>query len=204
MDGFYPYHEMNAYMGLIALALAVVGAAALPRPLGGVLGHPGRASAALLMLGKFTFLFDHAAPRSRSWAARGSRCGTTCGSRWPWRRWRPSGSTGSARPGAVRLRPRVRSSAGWLVLLSIPILLYVYAPVWTEPSRWVLPVPRGPLPLAGPGAASSRRCAPSSWPLWPGAWPWPAARTASPRRRRRLAAAAAGAGDRRPARGAQR
>ncbi len=26
MDGFYPYHEMNAYMGLIAMVLAVVGA----------------------------------------------------------------------------------------------------------------------------------------------------------------------------------
>ena len=26
MDGYYPYHEMNAYMGLIAMALAVVGA----------------------------------------------------------------------------------------------------------------------------------------------------------------------------------
>ena len=25
-DGFYPYHEMNAYMGLIAMALAVIGA----------------------------------------------------------------------------------------------------------------------------------------------------------------------------------
>ena len=30
MDGFYPYHEMNAYLGLIAMALAVVGAG--PRP----------------------------------------------------------------------------------------------------------------------------------------------------------------------------
>ena len=26
MDGFYPYHEMNTYMGLIAIVLAVVGA----------------------------------------------------------------------------------------------------------------------------------------------------------------------------------
>ena len=28
LDGYYPYHEMNAYMGLIALCLAVVGAGA--------------------------------------------------------------------------------------------------------------------------------------------------------------------------------
>ena len=26
MNGYYPYHEMNAYMGLIAIVLAVVGA----------------------------------------------------------------------------------------------------------------------------------------------------------------------------------
>src|SRR5205807_6962463 len=26
MDGFYPYHEMNAYLGLLGLALAVIGA----------------------------------------------------------------------------------------------------------------------------------------------------------------------------------
>ncbi len=60
-DGFYPYHEMNAYMGLIAMALAVVGA-----------GGAGRRDrwtnfwviligvGAILMLGKFTFLFDGA------------------------------------------------------------------------------------------------------------------------------------------------
>ena len=28
MDGFYPYHEMNTYLGLIAIVLAVVGAGA--------------------------------------------------------------------------------------------------------------------------------------------------------------------------------
>ena len=61
MDGFYPYHEMNAYLGVVGLALAVVGAAAyrdrwvafwvLLAGVGGV-----------LMLGRFTLLFD-AMPR---------------------------------------------------------------------------------------------------------------------------------------------
>ena len=61
MHGFYPYHEMNAYLGLLGLALAVIGA-----------GGPGlsdrwtnfwvllAAIGGVLMLGKFTFLFDHA------------------------------------------------------------------------------------------------------------------------------------------------
>jgi len=31
MNGYYPYHEMNAYMGLIAMALAVVGAGGAAR-----------------------------------------------------------------------------------------------------------------------------------------------------------------------------
>ncbi len=61
LDGFYPYHEMNTYMGLIAMALAVVGA-----------GGPARRDrwanfwviliglAAILMLGNFTILYDRA------------------------------------------------------------------------------------------------------------------------------------------------
>ena len=61
MDGFYPYHEMNTYMGLIAIVLAVVGA-------GGAGARDRWVSfwviligiGCLLMLGKFTFLFDHA------------------------------------------------------------------------------------------------------------------------------------------------
>ena len=61
MDGFYPYHEMNAYMGLIAMALAVVGA-------GGPAERDRWANfwvvliglGAILMLGKFTFLYDRA------------------------------------------------------------------------------------------------------------------------------------------------
>ena len=61
MHGFYPYHEMNAYMGLIAMALAVVGA-------GGAAARDRWVSfwvivigiGAILMLGRFTCLFDFA------------------------------------------------------------------------------------------------------------------------------------------------
>ncbi len=58
MDGFYPYHEMNAYLGVVGLALAAIGAAAYCDRWAGfwlILGGLG----ALLMLGRFTFLFDH-------------------------------------------------------------------------------------------------------------------------------------------------
>ncbi|MGC4015838.1 MAG: hypothetical protein QM755_15140 [Luteolibacter sp.] len=61
MNGFYPYHEMNAYLGLLGLLLAVTGAG------GPVLRDRWvnfwvllAAIGGLLMLGKFTFLFDHA------------------------------------------------------------------------------------------------------------------------------------------------
>ncbi len=57
MDGFYPYHEMNAYLGIVGLALAILGAAAYrDRWVGGwvVLGSLGL----LLMLGRFTFVMD--------------------------------------------------------------------------------------------------------------------------------------------------
>ncbi len=61
LDGFYPYHEMDAYLGLIAMALAVVGA-------GGAAKRDRWTSfwvlliglSAVLMLGRFTFLFDRA------------------------------------------------------------------------------------------------------------------------------------------------
>ena len=100
MDGFYPYHEMNAYLGLTALALAAIGAAAYRDRwvafwvvLAGLGG--------LLMLGKFTFLFDCANKCPFS-GVRASRCGSTSGSRWRSRRWRPSGWTaGAGVPGAT-------------------------------------------------------------------------------------------------------
>jgi hypothetical protein len=138
MDGFYPYHEMNAYMGLLALMLAVIGA-----------GDRGRRDrwivfwwflavlGGLLMLGKFTLLFDVA-----------HRIPVLGSSREPVRfhLWvtfavgalAAVGVERLARPGVVRLRAALVLAA-LLVLVSIPILMYVYAPMWTDPGRWHQP-----------------------------------------------------------------
>jgi hypothetical protein len=136
MDGFYPYHEMNAYLGAIALALAVVGAAAyrdrwvafwvILAGLGG-----------LLMLGRFTWLFDVA-----------HRIPIVGSSRIPVRfhLWvsvavaavAAVGVDRLCRPGTVRLGAAMAVIAV-LALVSVPILAYVYTPVWTEASRWTRP-----------------------------------------------------------------
>jgi hypothetical protein len=136
LDGFYPYHEMNAYMGLIAMALAIVGARAYRDRWVGfwvILAGVG----GLLMLGRYTFLFDHA-----------HRIPIAGSSRVPVRfhLWvslataalSAVGVDRLSRPGTVRLRGAI-VAMGVLVLLSIPIMLYVYAPVWTEPRRWPTP-----------------------------------------------------------------
>jgi hypothetical protein len=138
MNGYYPYHEMNAYLGLLGLALAVIG-----------VGGPGlsdrwtnfwvllAATGGILMLGKFTFLFDH----TQLIPILGS-------SREPVRfhLWVSLGVSALAavgvdrlgRPGPVRLRYTL-GLAMTLVLISIPIIVYIYSPVWTHPRRWVQP-----------------------------------------------------------------
>jgi hypothetical protein len=136
MDGFYPYHEMNAYLGLIAMALAILGGAAYRDRwvsfwviLAGVGG--------LMMLGRFTFLFDqaHRVPiagssripvRFHLWVALATAALSAVG------------VDRLARPGKVRLRGAL-AAMGVLILVSIPILVYVYTPVWTESQRWPLP-----------------------------------------------------------------
>jgi hypothetical protein len=136
MDGFYPYHEMNAYLGAIALALAVVGGAAYrERWVGFWVLAAGIGF--VLMLGRFTFLFDYA-----------TRIPILSGSRIPVRYhlWvslavaalAAVGVDRLARRPGVRLRPAVATVAV-LVLLCIPILVYVYLPVWTDTRRWTLP-----------------------------------------------------------------
>ncbi len=138
LDGFYPYHEMDTYLGLIAMALAVVGA-------GGVATRDRWASfwvflvglGAILMLGKFTFLFDQA-----------NLIPVLGSSREPVRfsLWVSLGVAALAavgverlgRPGAVSLRGAM-ILAGVLVSVSIPIMIYIYHPVWTDPKRWTLP-----------------------------------------------------------------
>jgi hypothetical protein len=138
MDGYYPYHEMNAYMGLIAMGLAVVGAGGIGRDdrwtnfwvltvgLGG-----------LLMLGRFTCLFDYAhripvlgsarePVRFHLWVSLGVAALSAVG------------VERLGRPGAVSLRGAL-VLVGVLVALSIPIIVYIYMPVWTEPGRAVQP-----------------------------------------------------------------
>jgi hypothetical protein len=138
MDGFYPYHEMDAYLGLVGLCLAVIGA-----------GGPSlrdrwtnfwvflAAIGGILMLGKFTALYDYA-----------HRIPVLGSSREPVRFhfWvtlalsalAATGVERLGRPGEVRLRPAA-VLALVLIAASIPILLHVYAPVWTHPRRWTQP-----------------------------------------------------------------
>ena len=93
MHGFYPYHEMNTYLGLIAMALAVVGAGGASRrdrwtSFWVVLIGLG----AILMLGRFTFLFDQA-----------NQIPVLGSSREPVR-FQPVGVAGSGRAGGRRSR----------------------------------------------------------------------------------------------------
>jgi hypothetical protein len=136
MNGYYPYHEMNAYMGLIAMALAIVGGAAYrDRWVGFWVALAGVGG--ILMLGRFTFLFDsaHRVPiagssripvRFHLWVALAVAALSAVG------------VDRLARPGVVRLRLAIAVSIA-LVITSIPILITVYAPVWTEPYRWTMP-----------------------------------------------------------------
>ena len=135
MDGFYPYHEMNTYMGLIAMALAVVGA-------GGRATRDRWASFWVLLIG---IGCDpdagqvHVPFRLRALGAgtgQLARAGAVP-------LWVSLGVAALAAAGVERLaRPGVVSLRGGLILarrlvaLSIPIMIYIYSPVWTEPKRW--------------------------------------------------------------------
>jgi hypothetical protein len=138
MDGFYPYHEMDSYLGLIALGLAVVGA-------GAAAGRDRWSNfwvllvglGAVLMLGRFTALLDFA-----------HRIPVLGSSREPVRfhLWVSVGVAALAAVGVERLgRPGAVSLRGALFLayvlvgLSIPILIALYLPVWTQPNRWTEP-----------------------------------------------------------------
>jgi len=138
MDGFYPYHEMNTYLGLIAMMLAVVGA-------GGAAARDRWSSfwvlligvGLVLMLGKFTCVFDfaHRVPvlgssrepvRFHLWVALGVAALAAVG------------VERLERPGPVSLRGALILT-GVLVVLSIPILCTIYAPIWIGPNRWNTP-----------------------------------------------------------------
>ena len=136
MDGFYPYHEMNAYLGLTALALAVIGAAAY-RDRWAAFWVILAALGSVLMLGKFTLLYDHA-----------HQIPILGSSRIPVRLhlWVSLAVAALAAVGVDRLgrddAVRLRWAFGliaFLVVASVPILLYVYSPILTEPRRWTPP-----------------------------------------------------------------
>jgi hypothetical protein len=123
---------------LIAIVLAVIGA-------GGAAARDRWVSfwviligiGCLLMLGKFTFLFDHAhrlpvigssrePVRFHLWVSLGVSALAACGVQR------------LGRPGTVSLRNGL-ILAGTLIALSIPIMIYLYAPVWTRPKQWTQP-----------------------------------------------------------------
>jgi len=136
LDGYYPYHEMNAYMGLIALSLAVVGAGAWRDRWVGfwvVLAGVG----GLFMLGRYTALFDFM-----------NRVPIVGSSRIPIRYhlWvslavavlASVGVDRLGRPGRVRLRGAVGFAAA-LVVASLLIAAPRYLPIWTDARRWNTP-----------------------------------------------------------------
>ncbi len=133
MDGYYPYHEMNAYLGALALGLAVVGAAAWrDRWVAGwmVVGAVG----ALLMLGRYTIVFDllrrvpvlgssRIAVRYHLWMTMAVAALAAVG------------VDRLARPGRVRLAPAL-VTLGVLIAISAVLLMAIYPPLWTDARNW--------------------------------------------------------------------
>ncbi len=133
MDGFFPYHEMDTYLGVVGLFLAALGAKCWrDRWVGswcliGVIGG-------LLMLGRFTFLMDHL-----------HRVPILGSSRIPVRfhLWVTLamaalvsvGVDRLVRPGLVKLRPGVVLLSG-LLAASLLILIATYRPAVAESWRW--------------------------------------------------------------------
>jgi len=136
MDGFYPYHEMNVYLGVVGLMLAAVGAGAYrDRWVTFWLILVGLGL--LLMLGKFTFLFDilcripiigtgRIPVRYHLWVSLAVAALAAVG------------VDRLGRPGAVSTR-----GAGWLIVglvgVSVPILAHLYSPIFSGPDRWTKP-----------------------------------------------------------------
>ena len=135
-DGYYPYHEMNAYLGLIAMGLAVVGAGVRRDRWVGfwiLLALVG----SLMMLGRYTCVFDFM-----------NRVPVLGSSRIPVRYhlWvslavaalASVGVDRLSRPGVVKLNG-VLVLGGLLVIAAIAVALSVYAPLWNSVGRWNTP-----------------------------------------------------------------
>lgn len=133
MDGYYPYHEMNVYMGIVTVALAALGlGAGRARWVSGfvVLGAVGL----LMMLGRFTFLMDrmHQVPflgrgrvpvRYHLWVVVAASALSAVG------------VDRLAKVGRVRLKAAY-AAVGGLLTLSVPIMIMLYLPIWTGQGQW--------------------------------------------------------------------
>lgn len=134
MDGFYPYHEMNAYLGLLAPALAMLGAAGARRDRWAAFWALFAILAGLLMLGKYTFVMDLA-----------HRIPVLGSSRIPVRfhLWLTLAVAALGAVGVDRMSRPGRLRVGWIfvvmgaaVVACVPILRWVYEPVWASPGDW--------------------------------------------------------------------
>lgn len=133
MDGFYPYQEMDVALSLLGLGLAVLGLRSYRDRWVGywpLLGGIGL----LLMLGRFTILFDPMAyipiigsgripVRYHLWVALAVAALAAIG------------VDDLTRGRTVRVRGML---IFWLIALTcaIGIMAYAYAPIWTDPGRW--------------------------------------------------------------------
>lgn len=134
MDGFYPYHEMNSYLGLSAMLLALLGARRWREPWVGMWIFIGFVSA-IFMLGRFTFVMDfwHRVPVLGS-------------SRIPVRYhlWATLATAALVSQGLSQLtmepqKVRLRKSLAVLVLaglIAFAIFVWTMIPWWTETGRW--------------------------------------------------------------------
>ena len=106
MDGYYPYHEMNTYMGLIAIVLAVVGArgpAARDRWVE-LLGLADR-DRLVADAGQVHFLVRLCAPDADSGQLARAGAVSRVGFAGAWPRWRRPASNGWGGPASYRFVP---------------------------------------------------------------------------------------------------
>jgi len=134
MDGFYPYHEMNAYLGATALLFALIGARRWRDPWVGLWVFVAFV-AAVFMLGRFTFVMDfwHRVPILGS-------------SRIPvryhlWATFSVAALASQGTDMVVRGREKLSlkqplAILGILMVLAGAIFAWGMIPWWTEANRW--------------------------------------------------------------------
>lgn len=134
MDGFYPYHEMNSYLGATAMLLALIGARRRNDPWVGMWVVVGFISA-VFMLGRFTIVMDfwHRVPvlgssripvRYHLWATLATAALVATGL-----------SQVMTEPGKIRLRKPLLILA-LFAIAGVLIFAWTMIPWWTESNRW--------------------------------------------------------------------